>query len=468
MSRQRYGEHLISQFSFPKILILEKTLLNNTDSGACSLRNWFWDWPKSRLLQIYTGVTVEKQSFCGSDFHVGIEERRLGNLFFSLKDSTLGELAQPHRMATRQKTSGRDTMMANTIRTMGNFLVKTGLWELIFPPVLSPRLRKWLDDTRPDIVFFQATDLSFMKLALDIHAAYEIPICVNIVDDWVGHLYKDSFLSFFMTWVVRRRFQKLIRRCTYRFVIGDLMAREYQFRYGLAFEPLMQCDDPGRFPIGMSRLIGKPGIIQIVYSGYLGIGRWESLLELSAAIEPLVTEKLKIEIVAYVPFVPVEASELIKEARNIRIEASPKDEDVPGILCGADILFLPESFEAQTRAYTKLSVSTKAHLYMMSERPVLVYGPPEIGTVEYATREGWGFVVSEKSISVLREAVRSLINDASLREKLVTTGKRVAMRNHDGIAVRENLRIRLSTMKGNFSITNDALKEAECWERTNV
>jgi glycosyltransferase involved in cell wall biosynthesis len=192
------------------------------------------------------------------------------------------------------------------------------------------------------------------------------------------------------------------------------------------------------------------------------------LLELSAAIEPLVTEKLKIEIVAYVPFVPVEASELIKEARNIRIEASPKDDDVPGVLCGADILFLPESFEAQTRAYTKLSVSTKAHLYMMSERPVLVYGPPEIGTVEYATREGWGFVVSEKSISALREAVRSLINDASLREKLVTTGKRVAMRNHDGIAVRENLRIRLSTMKGNFSITNDALKEAECWERTNV
>jgi hypothetical protein len=459
---------LTSQTDFPKILILEKTLLNDADSGACALRNWFKDWPKSCLLQIYSGVTVEQQSFCGSDFQIGKEERRLGNLFFSLKDSTLGELAQPHRMATRQKISGRDTVIANAIRTMGNFLVKTGLWELIFPSVLSPRLRKWLYDTRPDIVFFQATDLSFMKLALDIHAAYGIPICVNIVDDWVGHLYKDSILSFFMTWVVRRRFQKLIRRCTCRFVIGDLMAHEYQIRYGLDFEPLRQCDDPSRFPIGMSRLIDKTGTIQIVYSGYLGLGRWESLLELSAAIKPLVTEKIKIEIVAYVPFVPVEASELIKEAHNIRIEASPKDEDVPEVLCGADILFLPESFEAQTRAYTKLSVSTKAHLYMMSERPALVYGPPEIGTVEYAAREGWGFVVSEKSMSALREAVRSLINDMGLREKLVTTGKRVAMRNHAGIAVREKLRIRLSTMKESFSTTHDDLSEAEYRERTNV
>jgi glycosyltransferase involved in cell wall biosynthesis len=398
------------------------------------------------LLQIYTGVTVEKQSFCGSDFHIGKEERRLGNLFFSLKDSKLGELSQPYRMANRQKKSGRDTIIMNAIRTTGKFLVQSGLWELIFPLVLSPRIKKWLDDTHPDIVFCQSTDLSFMKLALDINAAYSIPICINITDDWVEHLYKGSFFSFFMTRILNRRFQKLIRMCASRFVISDLMAHEYQMRYGLDFEPLMQCDDPGRFPIGMSRTPDKTGIIQIVYSGDLGLGRWESLLELSAAIEPLVTEKLKIEIVAYAPFVPVEASELIKEARSIRIDAPPKNEDVPGVLCDADILFLPESFEAQTRAYTKLSVSTKAHLYMMSERPVLVYGPPEIGTVEYATREGWGFVVSEKSINALREAVRSLINDASLRERLVSTAKRIAMRNHDGVTIREKLRKRLSTI----------------------
>jgi hypothetical protein len=88
--------------------------------------------------------------------------------------------------------------------------------------------------------------------------------------------------------------------------------------------------------------------------------------------------------------------------------------------------------------------------------------------VEYAAREGWGFVVSEKSMSALREAVRSLINDMGLREKLVTTGKRVAMRNHAGIAVREKLRIRLSTMKESFSTTHDDLSEAEYRERTNV
>lgn len=35
---------------------------------------------------------------------------------------------------------------------------------------------------------------------------------------------------------------------------------------------------------------------------------------------------------------------------------------------------------------------------MMSNRPVLVYGPSYSGTVDYADRDGWGLVVSERNV----------------------------------------------------------------------
>jgi len=66
-------------------------------------------------------------------------------------------------------------------------------------------------------------------------------------------------------------------------------------------------------------------------------------------------------------------------------------------LKGADILFLPETFETQKAQAIQYSISTKATFYMMSERPILVYASPITGIVEYAKRDKWAFVVDEKA-----------------------------------------------------------------------
>jgi glycosyltransferase involved in cell wall biosynthesis len=214
----------------------------------------------------------------------------------------------------------------------------------------------------------------------------------------------------------------------------------------------MQCDDKERFATKLKN-IEQSQEIQIVYSGTLAFGRWRSLVQLAEAAERLRPEGLEIEIIAYAPFVPVEAGDMFQKLPLLLVRSALADDEVPRVLSAADILFLPESFDDANRSFIKLSVSTKAHLYMMSGRPPLVYGPPEVGTIDYARREGWGYVVDLEGIEPLMEALRRLITERDMCEALVQRGKDISQRNHEGKTVRERLR-------------HDLLETTLTWQRS--
>jgi len=425
---------------FPKVLIISKSLINDRDSAGASLRTWFKEWPKSHLAQLYSGIAVDSGAFCGCNFQVGSEERRFGQIFIRLKNSPLGDAAQPLRRCLRSTAAGPGKLWKKVIYRTGNFLIRSGLWELIFPPLLSPRLRKWIEEFSPEVLFIQSSGISSMRLSRLIHEAYGTPICFNIVDDWVEHLYKESFAAPLMQNVLGHTFRRLLEISSCRFTIGDLMAQEYRNRYGLSFTPLMHCGDSERFPLISNKQENGWRDIEVIYSGSLNSKRWRSLVHLAEASGQLANEGLKVKIIVYTPYVPLEAGSALEGLPTLTVRGALEDADVPGVMSAADILFLPESFDEAARSYTKLSVSTKAHLYMMSRRPILIYGPSEIGTVDYAKREGWGYVVDEEGVAPLVEALKLLINNRGLRESLVLKGDEVAKRNHEGRAIREHLR----------------------------
>ncbi len=66
----------------------------------------------------------------------------------------------------------------------------------------------------------------------------------------------------------------------------------------------------------------------------------------------------------------------------------------------------------------------------MSGRPILVYGPPWSGTVEYARQGGWGVVVDSKSGDALLRALNYAKTPAGSKET-VARGYDVAAANHD-------------------------------------
>ncbi|WP_129127760.1 glycosyltransferase family protein [Geomonas oryzae] len=429
----------MKQKRFPNVLIISKSIINDRDSAGASLRNWFMQWPKENLAQLYSGVLFEGESFCGTNFQLGREERRFGSLFQLLKHSSLGASAQPMRAEVRSRRTGP---FRRAVHSLGKTLVGSGLWELIFTPRVSTGLAGWIETFRPEVLFVQGCDISFMRLSLEISKRYDIPICFSIVDDWIEHLYETSLIAPLIQHVAKLNFSALIARSRLLYAIGDLMAEEYQRRYGIPFSVLMQCDDPSRYR--MDEVRKENGAVNIVYSGSLALNRWKLFVTLAEAVRMLRSEGLRVEVTVYAPLVPVEAEPALRDLEVVRVLPALSDHEVPKALTGADILFLPESFDEDVRAYTRLSVSTKAHLYMMSRRPVLIVGPPEIGTVDYARRGGWGYVVDKDDSLRLAEAIRVLVSSPEISCELVRRGEEIASKNHSAPSIRERLLQELS------------------------
>lgn len=427
---------------YPRVLIVIKSQVNDVDSTGMSLRNWFHGWPRESLAQVYSGVAGNGADMIGASFQLGVAERKLGRLFFRLKRSSLSQAGMPYgraELVERVAPNFWRRIYNKLSRRIGGGMISSGLWELLFPPRISPALRAWIEDFKPDVLFVQGGDISFMRLPVQIAKEFNVPICFDVVDDWVEHLYKDGAMSSFIRPVVEESFRRLVESSPLCYAIGPTMAAEYNTRYGVSFKTLMQCADQGRYPAVTERDDLHWHAVKVIYSGSLALDRWRGILELSNAAAILSRKGLMLTIDVYAPYIPPEAAAL-EGSFGVALHKAVPDSEVPALLASADILFLPESFDSAIRSYTKFSVSTKAHLYMMSGRVSLVYGPPEIGTVEYAKGAGWGYVVDEQNVDALVDAVGSIAKDPELRSSLLNNARRTVQKNHSDSVVREQLR----------------------------
>lgn len=89
-----------------------------------------------------------------------------------------------------------------------------------------------------------------------------------------------------------------------------------------------------------------------------------------------------------------------------------------------------EGFDEGFVTAIELSVSSKAHLYMFSQRPIVVYAAPRTGIAKYADGHDWAKLVSKRSVPELIEALESVLVDSDVENKLVAKANNVAQEFH--------------------------------------
>jgi hypothetical protein len=316
----------------------------------------------------------------------------------------------------------------------------SGLGEPVFRPVLSKLLLQWVSDFNPSIVFCEGYSLSLARLPLMLHKELGLPLCFFTGDDWPETLYRTSPFSPVLRPILKRATEDLLEAAVLRYANGPDMASEYKSRYGHHFETLMLCDESARFDQAVPKRDLPSSCVSVLYSGGLTHRRWESVVDLCDVIAGLAAEGIDGKVTVHVPSVPAEAADAFARLPNLRILPPPAHEEVPGILKGADILLLCESFDKEQEELVRLSISTKAHLYMMSQRPILAYGGARAGVIRYAKRDGWAAVVDSRDRTRLEKAVRQLVRDGAANAELLRRARSVAARNHEATTVRERLR----------------------------
>ncbi|MEG0618986.1 MAG: hypothetical protein RSD36_15795 [Terrisporobacter sp.] len=428
---------------FPKVLLIVKNRVNTIDSSSMAIKNWFSDWPKNSIAQIYSNdsTSTQENQFIENGYRIDSRDRNLGVFFSFFKSKT-----ENKNIALILNKPKKKSFKENILKYFSDLIVRSGIWEIIFPPKMSDDLKKWIIEYSPDVLFVQGADISFMKLPLIINKEFNIPICFNIADDWVEHLYTNGFLSQYMMAVTRSEFNKLLNESDLNYVIGEKMKLEYIKRYNKPFSTLMQCADPQKYNIQLdNELSWKDSVIKILYSGSLALNRWKAIIDLSKAVHLLNKKGMRFEINVYSNFTPDEAVDLFM-LYGVNVYPAVQDDKMPQLLAESHILFLPESFDDEYKEYIKYSVSTKCHLYMMASRIILAYGPPDVSTISYAKSDQWAVVADQQSINLLEEKLLSIFLNSELREQYLINAKNALCKNHLKEVVSKRLKNDLSTL----------------------
>lgn len=434
---------MISCVEYPRVLILAIGRVNESDpsNNGLLLRNLFEGWPRERLGQIYSSGDLGDPGFFGHYYSLRHSDRSLGKLFFALRRvrNSTADASPPTELTSNVNRYTAVTL----VRAAKRILLEQGLHELLFRPKISVEMATWLDDFRPDIVLCQGYSLAFARLPMIIAERLKIPIAYYPTDDWPSDLYRTASRTFLNN-IVRAQVQRvatgLVASATLRIAFNEYMQAAYRKRYGVPFHVLRHGDHARRFEDVAARRETAAHIPRrhflIIGAGVFDRHRYPLIRDISDACDLLRAAGLEVRVRLY----PVNRVVLPTPVhRNVEILPCPAHAELVSALACADALWLPERFD-DTSSDIGCSISSKAPLFMYSNRPIIVYAHPETGVAKYSRQENWAICVDKRDVRALAAAIMRVLTDETYRSELVRRAAGVALKNHNLSTIQSQFR----------------------------
>jgi len=417
---------------YPRILIVVMGRINAADNAnnGLLLRNLFGQFPRQNLAQIYSGGDNGDEGFFGRYYQLKPQDRKLGRLFFRLKSMAMEGNAQINIPASSEK---KKFSFSQLIRRWGKkLLMDSGLFEIIFRPRLSQEMILFIKDFEPDIIFSQGYNLGFALLPLMITQKLDIPIVYYPTDDWSKHRKKDDLSTIsYLTYFARQyAAKKLVNKTKICIAFNRFMQEEYLLRYKKKFLILMQGDESRRFDKSPINKLCESDCYWIVATGDFDRHRIPLLYDLDSTCKTLNGKGLKVKATVFPVNYDSLPPALFTEFDYISFLASPDHHELAGILHSADVLFLLERFD-ETSSQIRMSISSKAHLFMHSGRPIIVYSHPITGIARYALEEKWAEVIDRPDAQLLADVLEKIFTDKDKQDSLISSARKIALKNHD-------------------------------------
>jgi glycosyltransferase involved in cell wall biosynthesis len=355
--------------SFPRLLIIDMTAMGNSSATGELKANLLRDWPRDRLLQIASP----------------------GNSRFSLvRPSSEGDF-----IATEASEAQVHAAVAG-----------------FFPEL---------------ILYRPVSDLAHLHaLAIQVIKQNDSPLVTWIMDDWPARLHAKNE-PIFETF--DRDLRHLLERSVLRLSICDRMSQAFEKRYGHTFTAVANGIEPSQWP---PRREHRRGPMLVRYAGGLATDmNAQSVLRVARAVEALVEEgsDIRFEIATQTWWLK-QGEHLFKGLKATRIEASRRSfAEYAEWLRGADVLLIAYNFDERSQVYVRYSMANKLPECMASGAALLVHGPIDQATVDYASRSGAARVVDRSEIEALKAALEEL-RDPARRNELSERAYQLALERH--------------------------------------
>ena len=353
-----------------KVLIVSNNCFSSTRNNGKTLYSFFKNMDKKYIAQLFFKEEIPD-----------IIEKY--NYFKITDKDILFKVFNKLGFKKRQNNHNSLKKIENTknkgeiLRLVREFLWKTKVWKTL-------ELINWLDEFRPEIIFFCAGDSCFAYDIVNfIKSRYKSEVIVYITDDYI--LPKKTLNIF---WWLRRniiffKMKKIIEISKEFFLISPKMKKEYYKIFNKKGNLLLNLPEKTLEKNSVKKY--DLNNLNVVYMGGFHYGRDLILLKIAEIIENIcMKQKINITFQIYsTQKLDEEIKNKIARLKNTSFCGSLTKQEVENKLKEEVILLHVESFERKFIEKTILSFSTKISEYLMSKNIILGIGPKEIASIDF-------------------------------------------------------------------------------------
>jgi len=402
----------------PRVLIVSPTRIGSQTATGVVMANFFRRWPTGSIGQIHSDQYSDiEHDVCQHYYYVKShrKQKRLTRMF--------GE-------------SFADVLDFRWLQWTGETLKAALAWSKRF---------------RPHVIYYRGVDKPYLYRWLPLKLAWsmDIPLVTHIMDDWPARSEstKDKGIKKHLVPALENHLQELFSASAVNLSICSRMSEAFEARYGMLFIPFHNGIDVDVWSAPRKKM-GARGDrrFRMVYTGSLALDmQIFSLKDIAEVVSDLRKRDINIGLEIYGAkwWLP-NYKKYFHGIDGVRYGGFVPRSEFPRLLMAADLLVLPVNFDEKSLRYVRYSLANKAPEYMASGTPVLVYGPREAATVEYAASEGWGHVVSQCSKEKLQAAILDLMSSPDKRVEMGQKARALAFSRHDAAKVRTQFRTLLT------------------------
>jgi glycosyltransferase involved in cell wall biosynthesis len=323
------------------------------------------------------------------------------------------------------------------------FLEFIGIFHCISRISLSERLKQWIDEFDPDIIYAQASTRETVVFCSAMYDYIQKPMVFHMMDDWPSTI---SEIGPFRNYWRRRidgEFRNLLDRASVLLSISDYMADEYKTRYGKRFTTFHNPIDLAFWKSHQRKNYRLGKVVTIMYAGRIGTGIQDSLETMSLAVENAVKQMgIPVQFVMQTALKP----DWIEKYPNTIHKSLVPYAELPRVFAEADALLLPYDFSDDSIKFIRHSMPTKAPEYMVSGTPTIVFAPEVTALAKDALNHHWAMVVTENSSEKLTDLICDLVRNEEKRKQVAQKAIATAETKYNAEKVRSEFRQVISSL----------------------
>jgi glycosyltransferase involved in cell wall biosynthesis len=427
--------------NYPRILIFGPPF-NNFTGGGITLSNLFKGWAKNKIAVASTGHMLQDLAtdVCDTYYLLGKNEQRWMFPFNRLQrpfPSGLITFNNPSNVSgVRSKVSFRRILVDKYFYPVIQWF---GLIHFLSKINLSRQFIEWLTAYKPEILYIQVTTREDILFSIKLYDYLGIPAVIHNMDDWPSTISNKGLFKNYLRTKIDKEFRQLLKRMDLCLSISNAMTSEYLKRYNREFKAFHNpIETKARQPYCKTNFSLQDDHVRILYSGRIGVGITESLIEVANVIKEINDTWGNIKLYIQSPSNEFEVRNRLQKFECIVLNPVVEYSQLPVLFSQADLLLIANDFKKEGIDYLKYSMPTKVSEYMISGTPILIYASGETAVSRFFQEYECGCCVSEQDHEKLKVALKLLISNEEYRKKLSQNAVRIALELFDAEKVRND------------------------------